>query len=327
MRRALAACLILVALVLCGCSKRGRVVVPEPAARMKGITLTPRSFSDADFAEFWQRAKLAGPVVTWGGDWAELADTVAGGPKVTTEVALANQLVPIVEAQFFSQASGALLRPLDVANWAAYKRSAARFASTYHPAYLGFGIEVNVLYEKSPADFDAFVPFFAEVADTVKAVSPGTKVFTIFQLELMKGLGGGLFGGVNDTTRAEWALLDRFPGSDLAAFTTYPALVFHDPAEIPDGYYAQIAAHTTKPVVFTEIGWHSAAVPVGWESSEEEQGRFVTRFFELTAGLDRRFAVWSFLYDQVAPVPFDSMGLIRPDGVTRPAWTQWLAAP
>jgi len=30
----------------------------------------------------------------------------------------------------------------------------------------------------------------------VKSVSPQTKVFTIFQLEQMKGLNGGLFGGV-----------------------------------------------------------------------------------------------------------------------------------
>jgi hypothetical protein len=39
-----------------------------------------------------------------------------------------------------------------------------------------------------------------------------------------------------------------------------------------------------------------------------EQAAFATRFFELTDGLDKEMAIWSFLYDPAAQKPFDSMG-------------------
>ena len=164
---------------------------------------------------------------------------------------------PVAEAQFFSQSTCKLLRPLDETTRQAYRDSIVEFAVKNKPRYLGIGIEVNVLYEKSPADFDAFVGFFSEVYEAIKEKSPDTNVFTVFQLEKMKGFQGGLFGGANGN--AEWSLLDRFPDTDMVAFTTYPCLVFKSPSAIPDGYYTEIAAHTTKPVAFTEVGWYSAA--------------------------------------------------------------------
>jgi hypothetical protein len=186
---------------------------------------------------------------------------------------------------------------------------------------------VNTLYEKSPQDFEIFTRLFDDTCDAVKAASPGTKVFTVFQLERMKGLQGGLFGGVNDPGLAQWGLLDRFPKADLIAFTTYPGLVFPSPADIPAEYYAEAAARAAKPIAFTEIGWHSAAAPAGWESSEDEQAEFVRTFFALTAGVKPEMAVWSFLFDPETDPPFDSMGLYRrSDGNPKSAWDAWIGA-
>ncbi|NYZ75427.1 hypothetical protein H0O03_04175 [Candidatus Micrarchaeota archaeon] len=299
--------------------------VPSVAAArfLKGVSLSPKSFQQADFTEFFQRAKEAGQVVMWAGDWNELAGE--GAPKVVAELSSTYSYAPLVEAQFFTQSTGALLRPLDDATKENYLNSAVAFAGKYAPAYLAFGIEVNVLYEKSPADFDAFVSFFSEVYDAVKAVSPNTKVFTVFQLEKMKGLNGGLFGGVNNASAAEWQLLQRFPKSDLIVFTTYPDLIYKAPSEIPTDYYSEISSRVSKPVAFTEVGWHSAASPVGWESSEAEQAEFVTRFFELANGLDKELVVWSFVYDPATVEPFNSMGLRKSDGTPRPAWAAWVA--
>jgi len=165
---------------------------------------------------------------------------------------------------------------------------------------------------------------FDETYDAVKAASPKTKVFTVFQLERMKGLHGGLWGGADDLAKDEWALLERFPKADLVGFTTYPGLVFKDPADIPADYYAEARAHTTKPVAFTEVGWPSDAAVRGWESSEEEQARFVGRFFELTRELKPEMVIWPFLYDPAIGQPFKSMGLRRPDGQPRQAWAAWL---
>ena len=82
------------------------------------------------------------------------------------------------------------LRPLDDANIAMYEQKAVDFVRRYKPAYLGLGIEVNVLRERRPQDFEAFVRLFDETYDLVKAESPQTQVFTVFQLERLEGLQG-----------------------------------------------------------------------------------------------------------------------------------------
>jgi hypothetical protein len=111
----------------------------------------------------------------------------------------------------------------------------------------------------------------------------------------------------------------------LAAFTTYPDLIYKDPAEIPADYYTEIAKHTAKPIAFTEIGWHSAASPQGWESSDDEQASFVRSFFSMTKTISPVFRVWSFLYDQSTVEPFTSMGLMRQDGNPKSAFNEWVA--
>ena len=322
----LAGILLSATVLSAGCGQKTTTDGNSPAltGTLKGVSLSPKSFQSADFTDFFEKANQAGEIVSWAGDWNELADINSGGPKVVAELAATYSYIPLVEAQFFTQSSGQLLRPLDEATRLSYKNCAAAFAEKYRPKYLALGIEVNILYEKSPADFEAFVSFYAEVYDAVKAVSPDTKVFTIFQLEKMKGLGGGLFGGTNDTSKAQWTLLDRFPKSDIIAFTTYPGLIYKDPADIPADYYTEVESHTSKRIAFSEIGWHSNRAPAGWESSEAEQAQFVTQFITLTTAMDNELAIWSFMYDQGTVEPFNSMGLRRSDGTARPAWDEWV---
>jgi hypothetical protein len=264
-------------------------------------------------------------MVSWAGDWDEL-DMAGKSPEVISQLATQYNYTPLIEAQFFQQSAGNLLRPLDPASKDIYKSKAVGFATTYKPRYIAFGIEVNVLYEKSPADFYAFAQLFSEVYDAIKDVSPSTNVFTIFQLEKMKGLNGGLFGGENNSTNSEWFLLDSFSKSDIIAFTTYPCLAFKDPDEIPSNYYDDVKQHTAKTIAFTEVGWHSSASPTGWESSEEEQAEFTATFFNFTKGLSKEMVIWSFLYDQNTIEPFNSMGLWRADGTAKAAWTTWTNA-
>ena len=286
------------------------------------MSLSPRSFQPADFTDFFAKAKQAGSLVSWAGDWQELS---SGGSGANTVAALAATYgyLPMLETQFFTQATGKLLRPLNEANTQAYIAGAVAMVEKYKLKYLGVGIEVNILAAKSPEDFDDFIRLFQEVYAAVKAKSPDTRVFTIFQLEVMKGLNGGLFGGINDPSKSQWALLDRFPQSDILAFTTYPGLIYGSPSDIPAGYYDEIRTYTNKPVAFSEIGWHSSAAPSGWESSEAEQADFVNLFFERTRGIKPEFLIWSFLYDQAVPAPFHSMGLYRADGIAKPAWDAW----
>ncbi|MFH0815840.1 MAG: hypothetical protein V1934_03380 [Methanobacteriota archaeon] len=288
---------------------------------LKGVTLTPKSFQGGDFETFLDLQNDAGEVVSWAGDWAELGED-DGAPATLVGLAKANYYIPVVEAQFFDASSGELLRPLNAANKALYIQWAEDFCREHKPQYLALGIEVNILQEKSPADYVAFVGLFADAYDAVKSVSPGTKVFTVFQLERMKGLKGGLFGGMNGS--GEWELLDDFPDADLTGFTTYPCLVYKDPSGIPEDYYSSIGDKTDKRPAFTEVGWHAGVEPMGWESSEGAQAQFVETFFDLVDYDHAEMVIWAFMFDQPGtPVPFSSMGLWTHDGEARPAWEAW----
>ncbi len=239
-------------------------------------------------------------------------------PKTFTELAPQYDYVPIIEVGHYIQESGDLLRPLNEENKKIYMDSSVAFAETYQPEYFGIGVEINVFAEKNPEDFEEFVVFYNEVYGEIKKVSPNTKVFTVFQLEKMKGLKMWEI----EESEPQWEMIDRF-NSDIVAFTTYPGLFYRDPSDIPPDHYTEIESHTTKPIAFTEIGWHSATSPEGWESSEDEQVEFIERFFELTKGMDVEIEVWTFMYSPDIFEPFDSMGLLKDDEETSPAFEAW----
>ena len=317
---------LLISVILLGCLNQENVTENTdefPQKPLKGVSLSPRSFESEDFTKFFETAQQAGKIISWAGDWNELT-MENGGPRVVTELASVYDYIPFVIVHFFTQSTGELIRPLNAETREKYLMSALSFVETYHPHYLALGIEVNVLYEKSPEDFEDFVTFYSEVYDAIKEESPTTKVFTIFQLERMKGLHGGLFGGENDPDNEQWWLLDKFPKGDIAAFTTYPGLIYKNPSDIPSDYYSEISLYTRKPVAFTEIGWHSTADIPGWESSESEQAEFVEIFFTLTGNMDIELMIWSFLYDQGITEPFKSMGFYDKDGNAKLAWNAWI---
>ena len=290
----------------------------------KGLTFSPASYDSVGIADFFTKAVEAGNVVEWSGDWQQLGG--GGGPALVAEQASQHGMEMMAVVQFFSQSTGDLLRPLNSSNEQHYLDITSSFVRQYKPAYFGIGIEVNVLYEKNTTSFDQFVSFYPQVYDEVKALSPGTVVFTIFQYERLNGLDGGLYGGTNDPGKAEWQLLTLFPELDVVAFTTYPSLIYQSPSDVPSDYYSRISSHTDKAVGFTEVGWHSGYVPGGWGGNVSEQSSFVTRFFGLTAGLNRVFLVWSFMYDQNTIMPFNTMGLYFVNGTAKASWQTWLDA-
>ena len=312
---------------LAGCT------VPSPiptqsaseSSTLKGVSLSPRTYDQPGFEDFFTLAKKTGLTVTWAGDWDQL-DVPGQGPEYVTSMSSKYGVQPVMIASYYSQSEGRMLRPMDDVTKARYLEKVSTYAKKNKPEYMGLGIEVNIMAEKSPAEFEEFVDLYAQAYDAVKAVSPGTKVFTVFQLERMKGLQGGLFGGSDDPGKAQWQLLDRFNMSDLYAFTTYPCLIYKDPAEIPSDYYREILSHTSKPIAFTEIGWYSGTPAAGWDSSEDEQARFVRIFFNLTADTEPMLQVWSFMYDQQIPEPFPTTGLLRTNGGEKPAWGEWTRA-
>ena len=200
-------------------------------------------------------------------------------------------------------------------------------AENYHPPYFALGVEVNRFYEEDPASFDAYLSLYAEMYEAIKAASPQTLVFPVFQYEKMRG---GVFFSGDRRAQPEWNLLDKFNGNmDLVAFTTYPFLLYATPADLPIDYYSEIKQYTSQRIAFTEIGWPSEPLSVASDSpfggSTDEQVEFVQRFFSLTSSLPLELALWSFPHDIGSSFnpAFTSVSLRENDGTPKPALEVW----
>lgn len=203
------------------------------------------------------------------------------------------------------------------------------FAAQWRPRWLFLGNETNSYYvTHTQAEWDAWMSELAACYAAVKAASPTTLVFTVFQYEKMLGLGAN----------AGWAfpehlhLLDNLVAgthADFAGFTSYPYLEYGSLAAVPSDYYAAIGAHWLGGTAFTEIGW-LAAPSFPYPGGEADQAAFVNFFFAGTEALHLRYAAWLFLHDwdQQAMLPsIAGIGLLNNDGSdARPADAAWRAA-
>lgn len=281
-----------------------------------GVSLTPEAFDGPSFERFMAMIPEAGGVLSWAGEGMELA-LEKNAAAVVVGLSKQRTWTPVVVAG----AKPSIMN--DGLKRAALQEAIVGFARREQPHYLGIGNEINFSYQDAKTR-DAMVDFFKETSRNVKQVSPSTKVFPIFQLEWMKGLRGGLFGGKDDVAAAEWDLIDRFPDADLIAFTSYPALSFKNPEAIPADYYSEIAKHTNKRVAFTEIGWFRIGPKApDWESSPEEQAEFIKRVPDLFRAINPVFVIWPFVFDQQIGPPFEHMGFLPPASSTSPGWEVW----
>jgi biopolymer transport protein ExbD len=284
--------------------------VPTEASsktRLKGFQFSPKNnFSLAEFYEV--NKELGGNAVAWTGAISELSKT-NGGPQVVLKQAKKYRYQSIIIVQSFDRKDGKLFP-----GFVSGKFILVDFAKSNDIPYLGLGVEVTDMYQKSPAEYQKFVKLFAEFSQAIHQVSPKTKVFTIFQYEQLLGLNGGLFGGKNDTSTHLKRLVADFPDANLVGITTYPTLVYKSPSEMPANYYAQLFSLTTKPVLVTEMGWLRTGAITGWTSSSSEQKEFLNVFATQIAGKQVEGFLWSFLYDPQTSLPFSEIGMRGKEG-------------
>lgn len=350
MRRAPALAILVVTLVACasGPSNPVRTFTETSASPAASVTAASSSgtvygvaglirphapsTSAADFEAMYRSFSATGGAIGVYTNWSDGAASEGTAPAVIASTFAAAQRFgfgPVVVALGVAQdAGGTGVR--STVDWSGPQRdrfiaAATAVARDQKPRYLGLGVETNRLATSDPVAFDAFVKGYADAYDAIKKVSPATKVFTIFQLELMKGHATRMTGRDDPP---QWDLLQRFAGRlDLVAFTTYPFLQYLRPSDVPDDYYADAAQRASASVAFTEIGWPSSRPPAtaaGYEASPDAQAAFVDRFFALTVRTKPVVALWSFPYELgVQTSLFDSVALRTSDGTPKPALAAW----
>ena len=288
---------LLFVVLLLACSTPTPITTAPSEEPLRGVALSPKSFSATDFPRFFD---IIEPLdIVTGGDDAESIMTPNTAGIAVMGLSKQFKFIPVILVGVGADTS---------------TDEILAFVNTYHPPYLGIGNEIN--FEKK-GDIIANVN---RINAQVKLANPATQTFTVYQYETLLGRHDGVWGGKK--TEPDWTLLDNVQ-TDFIAFTTYPGLIYQNPEDVPDNYYSQIAKHTSKKIAFTETGWFRDG-PTGWDSSAEEQGRFAARFLELTAPLHPVFLIWSYLYDQLIPEPFATMGLLK-DTETSPAFKVWMS--
>lgn len=273
---------------------------------LRGFSLSPESFTDESMKDFLLKMESF-DILRWAGSITEFDQA----PLVMSEFRKTNSFQILISTNLFEPGENykALIddRIASIEN----------YAKEHHPEFLELGVEINSKFSDDVKMISAYAKYFNEAYRKVKTVSPETQVIATFQYEWLLGLRDGLFGGVK--SEPIWSYLEMFE-TDIIGFTTYPCLYYADPWEIPRDYYSQIKNHTSKPIAFTEIGWYSDDSIENWESSEEEQARFIQRYFELTETVDPLVEVWSFMYEIFDQVPFKTMSLAGKKGFNN--WKQ-----
>jgi hypothetical protein len=192
----------------------------------------------------------------------------------------------------------------------------------YSPEYLAIGVEVNsLIYKVSKQAFDNFVSFYLESYDIIKENYPSTKVFTIFQLEMMKGK--AYLMGLE--LEPHWEVIQQFQDKlDLIGFTVYPFLEYESVNEIPQDYYQEILEYTNKPIAFTEMGWPTNSSLV--MGDEIDQVKFFLDILNSTKYLDVELFIHPFLHDvSIGIEMFKSIGLKTNDGKEKLIYSYWQA--
>lgn len=196
--------------------------------------------------------------------------------------------------------------------------------SNYHPDYLALGPEINMLYERNPRQFEAFVSLYRETYTVAKAADPKLKVFPTFQLE-------DLLGTFGTAHAAHWEILDTFRGTmDVLAVSSYPYLGgIRSAADLPKDYFAQLTTHWKGEVLIAETGYASA--PVEGEvnlGTEDDQAAYLQRLLSDADANAFSAVIWlaardpSFATSGTAVV-FKDIGLRKGDGSNKLAWTAW----
>lgn len=280
------------------------------------------------FASYSETGSLAGVYLNWADSPADEGTIPKGVASV--HQAVAAQGIQLVVALGATRDDGTSVRSTvdwaDPAQRQRFMDAVKNVATAIQPPYLAIGVEVNRLWEADPAAFDQFVAGYREAYAVAKKASPGTRVFTVFQLEMMDGE-AFLAGGAR---RPEWDLLAKFDGAlDAVGFTSYPFFDYETPESIPADYYLQASAKAGLPVVITELGWPSrplsSAPGSGYGGSPAEQLQFVQRIPSLLEGANVRAVLWAFPFDlgAGAPVTFESVALRENDGSEKPAFQAW----
>ena len=160
-----------------------------------------------------------------------------------------------------------------------YIQDVALLASV-NPTYLNIYPEVNLLARYDAPEFANYEKVYPTAYAVAKAASSTTLVGTSMLDVVWEG-------------NHEQGLPDQLGPHDFIGVTTYPFSQFATPADLPADWYSQWrTVYPTSKILFTEVGWGSAA-PL----SDEAQAQYIAALPAMMAGASPDVIAWSLQYD------------------------------
>lgn len=227
----------------------------------------------------------------------------------------------------------------------AYANYALRMTAELQPEVLLTGIEVNLLIEKNPALWPAFVALQCHVYAAVKAAHPDLPVgVSLFALALLPE-----WSQEYDLAQQQRALADLAPCVDLVAWSVYPYMSSLLADSLPADFFSRFvgrlpAALQGKPMGISESGYPAqvwSLQGLTWNATPAKQREAVDLMLSEAQRLQLRFVIWFTVrdYDQLwdGVLGRDDLSLIWRDtglfdetGSARTAlalWRDWRARP
>ncbi len=137
----------------------------------------------------------------------------------------------------------------------AYRAYMAYLIDLFEPDAITHVIEMNLYDHFCETGFDALVDFANEMYDEARELAPGAPVFPTFVVEQLWDTGG--FGPCelmdHSCLDAQLATIEAVK-RDRLGLSAYPMFFVDDPANPPEGLFADIAAATGERLVVSETG-------------------------------------------------------------------------
>ena len=214
----------------------------------------------------------------------------------------------------------------------AFLAHAEKLIALYRPDFFAYGIEVNILRQLAPAEWERFKAFAAAVYPRLKANHPTLPVFLTFQADFVT-----LFGAPQEA-----AIREVLPYTDLLAASAYPYEAQADPRAVPADLFDRVARlDPAKRFAVAETGWAAENVTAPYAKNiaadEELQRLYVERLLADATRLNAAFVCWFVArdYDDLWDTILEALptatltrlwkdtGLYAGDGRARPALASW----
>jgi hypothetical protein len=126
----------------------------------------------------------------------------------------------------------------------AYLNYCRRLIDFFSPAFINIGIEANLLMEKAPQHWNAYMELHRHIYSELKKQYPGLTVFVSFQVQAL------LEGHRPEVNHADQlrALRDLIDYTDIFAISSYPYGSVYMTQKLPEDMFDILAKMTTRKI-------------------------------------------------------------------------------